>query len=106
MPGKLFSTNLQCSVSVPNATTSLVGHASPEGCIALLGILVQWALDFKEQKRDLINCDTKAALPNASALLASNFRDLQAQICPTQRVHKDDGTIVIFSDLTRDIGNI
>ena len=43
MPGKLFSTNLQCSVSVPNATTSVVGHASPEGCIALLGILVQSA---------------------------------------------------------------
>ena len=73
MPGKLFSTNLQCSVSVPNATTSLVGHASPEGCIALLSILVQWAFDFKEQKHDLINCDTKTALSNASALVASNF---------------------------------
>ena len=106
MPGKLFSTNLQCSVSVPNATTSFVGHASPEGCIALLGILVQWALDFEEQKHDLINCDTKAALPNASALVASNFRDVQGQICPTQRVHKDDGAIVIFSDLTSNIGNI
>ena len=44
--------------------------------------------------------------PNASALVASNFRDVQRQICPTQRVHKDDGAIMIFSDLTRDIGNI
>ena len=44
--------------------------------------------------------------PNASALVDSNFRDVQGQICPTQRVHKDDGAIVILSDLTRDIGNI
>ena len=54
MPGKLFSTNLQCSVSVPNATTNVAGHASPEGCIALLGILVQSALVFEEQEHDLI----------------------------------------------------
>ena len=44
--------------------------------------------------------------PNASALVDSNFRDVQRQICPTQRVHKDDGAIVILSDLTREIGNI
>ena len=44
--------------------------------------------------------------PNASAPVPSNFRVVQGQICPTQRVHKDDGAIVILSDLTRDIGNI
>ena len=72
----------------------------------MLGNLVQWALHFMEQKHDLISCDTKVVFPNASALVASSFRDVQGQICPTQRVHKDDGAIVIFSDLTRDIGNI
>ena len=106
MPGKLFSTNLQCSVSVPNATTSFVGHASPEGCIAMLGNLVQWALHFKEQKHDRISCDTKVVCPNGSARVASSFRGLHGKISLTQRVHKDDGAIVIFSDSIRDIGNI
>ena len=44
--------------------------------------------------------------PNASAPVPSNFRVVQGQICSIQRVHKDDGAIVILSDLTRDIGNI
>ena len=44
--------------------------------------------------------------PNASAPVPSNFRVVQGQICSIQRVHKDDGAIVILSDLTREIGNI
>ena len=72
----------------------------------MLGNLVQWALHFKEQKHDLISCDTKVVFPNASALVASSFRDVQGKICRIQRVHKEDGAIVILSDSIRDIGNI
>ena len=44
--------------------------------------------------------------PNASAAVPSILRVVQGQICSTQRVHKDDGAIVILSVLTRDISNI
>jgi len=70
MPGKLFSTNLQCSVSVPNATTSVVGHASPEGCIALLGILVQSALVFEEQERAAIPSEPFAQRVEGDIIIA------------------------------------
>ena len=55
------------------------------------------------------NCfggEVRQLRPNASAPVPSNFRVVQGQICSIQRVHKDDGAIVILSDLTRDIGNI
>ena len=55
------------------------------------------------------NCfggEVRQLRPNASAPVPSNFLVVQGQICSIQRVHKDDGAIVILSDLTRDIGNI
>ena len=58
MPRKLFFTNLQCAVSVPNATTMSRWTSSPDaegGCIVLLAILVQSALDFEKQEHELIN---------------------------------------------------
>ena len=58
MPGKLFFTNLQCAVSVPNATTMPRWTSSPDaegGYIVLLAILVKSALDFEKQEHELIN---------------------------------------------------